>query len=143
MEDYFKELNLIDLISEKHKKLRGKVMRQWLEKKGEEITDTEAHMLGMLEIKSMTIAESARKVNVTRQAAHKCVKKLIDQGYVNINSIEGNRRDKMIVLTSKGKEYCYEMLKIKEGIEEEVAIKIGDENVEMLKRYLRESWIDE
>jgi DNA-binding MarR family transcriptional regulator len=142
MDEYFKELNLIDLISEKHKKLRGKVMKLWSEKKGEEITDTEAHMLAMLEIKSLTIAESARKVKVTRQAAHKCVKKLIDRGYVVLSSIEGNNRDKLIVLTPKGKEYCMEMLKIKEEIEEEIATKIGRENVELLKKYFRESWIE-
>lgn len=143
MEDYFKNLNLIDLISEKHKKLRGEVERLWLEKKGEEITDTETFMLAMLEIRSMTIAESARQICVSRQAAHKCAKKLIEKGYISMNSIEGNKRDKLIVLTTKGKEYCSEMLRLKNQIEEDIAKVIGRENVEMLKTYLRKNWISE
>jgi DNA-binding MarR family transcriptional regulator len=142
MDEYLKELNLIDLLSEKHKKLRREVMRLWLEKKGEEITDTEAHMLGMLEKKSMTMAESARKVNVSRQAAHKCAQKLIERGYIEMKAIEGNKRDKLIVLTKKGEEYCNEMLKLKEQIEEEISINIGRENVERLKVDLRKDWLD-
>jgi DNA-binding MarR family transcriptional regulator len=142
MDDYLKELNLIDLLSEKHKKLRREVMKLWLEKNGEEITDTQAHMLGKLELKGMTVAESARKINVSRQAAHKCAKKLIEQGYIVMNSIEGNKRDKLLLLTKKGEEYCNEMLKIKEQVEEEVSSNIGRENVEKLKIYLRRNWMD-
>ncbi|GKX68165.1 MarR family transcriptional regulator [Inconstantimicrobium mannanitabidum] len=141
MDDYLQELNLIDLISEKHKKLRREVMKLWLENGGEEVTDTEAHMLAMLEKSSLTIAESARKVGVTRQAAHKCAKKLIEQGYIKMEDIEGNKRDKLIVLTEKGKVYCSEMLKIKKKMEEEISMKIGRDNVEMIKMYLRRDWI--
>lgn len=140
MDDYLEELNLIDLLSEKHKKLRREVMKIWQEKNGEEITDTEAHLLGMLDKKSMTVAESARKVNVSRQAAHKCAKKLIEQGYITMKAIEGNNRDKLIVLTTKGEEYCSEMLKIKKQIEEDISVKIGHENVERLKTYMRKDW---
>jgi DNA-binding MarR family transcriptional regulator len=141
MNDYLETLNLIDLISEKHKKLRSEVMRLWLEEKGEEITDTEAHLLGMLEIKSMTVAESARKINLSRQATHKCARKLIEKDYIAMNAIENNKRDKMLTLTKKGKAYCDEMLKIKELIEQEVALNIGSENIEALKLYLRKDWI--
>ena len=38
MDDYLKDLNLIDLLSEKHKKLRKEVMKLWIEKNGEYIT---------------------------------------------------------------------------------------------------------
>lgn len=141
MDDYIKELNLIDLLSEKHKKLRREVMKLWLESDGNEITDTESHMLGMLERKSMTVAESARKINISRQATHKCAKKLIDLGFIKIEHIEGNKRDKLISLTEKGEEYCSEMLKIKERIEEEISKKLRHKNVEMLKKLLREDWI--
>ena len=49
MDDYLKDLNLVDLLSEKHKKLRKEVMKLWLEQHGEYITDSESHMLGMIE----------------------------------------------------------------------------------------------
>lgn len=142
MDDYLQELNFIDLISEKHKKLRKEVMKLWLEKHGEEITDTEAHMLAMLEKRNLTVAESARKVGVTRQAAHKCAKKLIEQGYIRMEDMEGNKRNKLLVLTEKGETYCDEMLKLKEKVEEEISMKIGRDNVEMIKKLLRKDWID-
>ena len=141
MDDYLKDLNLIDLLSEKHKKLRKEVMKLWIERNGEYITDTESHMLGMLDAKSMTVAEIARKMNISRQGAHKCAKKLIDSEYITMNAIEGNNRDKLLVLTKKGEEYCSEMLILKQRVEEEVCKNIGGENVEFLKEILRTDWI--
>lgn len=142
MDDYLKDLNLIDLLSEKHKKLRKEVMKLWIEKNGEYMTDTESHMLGMLDAKSMTVSEIARKVNISRQGAHKCAKKLIDSEYIIMNAIEGNNRDKLLVLAKKGEDYCSEMLILKRQLEEEIINNIGYENVEFLKGILRKSWID-
>lgn len=142
MSDYLKELHLVDLLSEKHKELRKKVMELWLQKDGEYISDTESHMLGMLEIKNMTVAECARKMNISRQATHKCSKKLIERGYIVTSSIEGNNRDILLALTERGDEYCSEMLKLKKTLEEEVAKKIGKENVKMLKNLLKKEWIE-
>ena len=141
MDDYLKDLNLIDLLSEKHKKLRKEVMKLWLVQQGEYITDTESHMLAMVDIKSMTVAEIARKMNISRQGAHKCAKKLIYSEYITMNAMEGNNRDKLLVLTKKGEEYCSEMLILKQQVEEEVCKNIGDENVEFLKEILRTDWI--
>ena len=142
MDEYLKDLNLIDLLSEKHKKLRKEVMKLWIEKNGEYITDTESYMLGMLDAKSMTVAEIARKVNISRQGAHKCAKKLIDSEYIIMNAIEGNNRDKLLVLAKKGEDYCREMLILKQQVEEEIINNIGHESVEFLKNLLRKSWID-
>ena len=142
MDEYLKNLNLVDLLSEKHKKLRKEVMELWLAQHGEYITNTESHMLGMLEAKSMTVAEVARKMNISRQGAHKCAKKLIDSEYITMNAIEGNNRDKLLVLTKIGEEYCNKMLILKQRVEEEVCKNIGCENVEFLKEILRTDWID-
>jgi DNA-binding MarR family transcriptional regulator len=141
MNDYLQNLNLIDLLSEKHKKLRKEVMKLWLERQGEYITDTESHMLGTLEAKSMTVAEIARKMNISRQGAHKCAKKLIDSEYIIINDIEGNNKNKLLVLTKKGEKYCSEMLILKQRVEKEVCNNIGSENVEFFKKFLKVNWI--
>lgn len=142
MENYLGTLNLIDLISEKHKKLRKEVMKLWDEKHSEYISDSEAHMLGTINIREMTVAEVARKMNISRQGAHKCAKKLIDNGYIMLKSVEGNNRDKLIVLTEKGEEYCTEMLVLKKQVEEEIINKLGIKNIEFLKDFLRKDWLD-
>jgi DNA-binding MarR family transcriptional regulator len=142
MNNYLETLNLIDLISEKHKKLRKEVMKLWDEKHSEYISDSEAHMLGTINIREMTVAEVARKMNISRQGAHKCAKKLIDREYIMLKSIEGNNRDKLIVLTNKGEECCTEMLVLKKQLEDSIIKKMGDENIEFLKDFLRRDWLD-
>lgn len=142
MKNYLETLNLIDLVSEKHKKLRKEVMKLWEEKHSEYISDSEAHMLGTLNIKAMTVAEIARRMNISRQGAHKCAKKLIDSEYIIMESIEGNNRDKLLVLTKKGEDYCNQMSILKKQVEEEVVNNIGYENVEFLKEFLRKDWVD-
>jgi DNA-binding MarR family transcriptional regulator len=142
MDNYLKDLNLIDLVSEKHKKLRKEVMKLWAKQHGEYISDSESHMLGTINIKETTVAEIARKMNISRQAAHKCSKKLIEGGYIIMKSIEGNNRDKLVILTLKGEAYCKEMLILKQEIEEEIVKKIGYDNVQFLKEILRKDWMD-
>lgn len=142
MENYLETLNLIDLISEKHKKLRKEVMKLWDEKHSEYISDSEAHMLGTINIREMTVAEVARKMNISRQGAHKCAKKLIDNGYIILKSVEGNNRDKLIVLTKKGEEYCTEMFILKKQLEDSIIKKMGDKNIQFLKEFLRKDWLD-
>lgn len=144
MDNYLGDLNLVDLVSEKHKKLRKEVMKLWVGQHDEYISDSESHMIhmiGTINIKEMTVAQIARKMNISRQGAHKCAKKLIDNEYIIMNAIEGNNRDKLLVLTKKGEEYCSEMLILKQRVEEEVCKNIGCENVEFLKEILRTDWI--
>ena len=104
MDNYLGDLNLVDLVSEKHKKLRKEVMKLWIAQHDEYISDSESHMIGTINIKEMTVAEIARKMNISRQGAHKCAKKLIDSEYIIMKSIEGNNRDKLLTLTKKGEE---------------------------------------
>jgi len=145
MDDYLGDLNLVDLVSEKHKKLRKEVMKLWLKQNDEYISDSESHMIHMIgnvNIKEITVAQIARKMNISRQGAHKCAKKLIDSEYIIMKAIEGNNRDKLLTLSKKGEEYCKEMLILKQQVEEEIINNIGYENVEFLKNILRKSWID-
>ena len=143
MNDYLKDLNIVDLVSEKHQQLRTKVRKLWIENGEEDINQTESHMLAMIEIKSMTIAETARRINMSRQAAHKCAQNLISRGYIIANNIEGNQRDKLIMITEKGKNYCANMLILKEEIENEIEKNIGKENLNKLRKCLKEKWIDD
>ena len=145
MDDYLGDLNLVDLVSEKHKKLRKEVMKLWVIQHDEYISDSESHMIhmiGNMNIKEMTVAQIARKMNISRQGAHKCAKKLIDSEYIIMKAIQGNNRDKLLTLSKKGEEYCKEMLILKQQVEEEIINNIGYENVEFLKNILRKSWID-
>ncbi|MBD7910790.1 MULTISPECIES: MarR family transcriptional regulator [Clostridium] len=140
MKDYLSNVSLIDLVSEKQQELRVKIVNIGEERWGESVTQSESNMLAVIEKENMTIAEAARKINVSRQAAHKCVQGLITRGYINTTSIEGNQRNKLIVLTDKGKKYCNEMIVIKREVEEEIEESIGKANIELLRQCLNSKW---
>ena len=140
MEEYIKNLNLIDLISEKHKELRKHTFEIRNNKNFDEISSAETHLIAMLSIKDMTIADCARKMGLSRQAVHRCSKDLIAENYIISISVEGNHRDKLLQLTEKGINHYNEMVLLKNELEKKIAKNIGIKNVEFLKELLKKEW---
>lgn len=138
MKEYIRGLNLIDQVSEKHKVLREKVT----ELSGDKLNHTETYILAKLELHSrLSISEISRQINISRQGAQKNINVLLDEGYVETVQVEGNSRDKYIALTPKGAEVCQRMLDIKQTIEQEIAARIGADQVKLLKALLAEDWL--
>lgn len=140
MKSYLENLNLIDLISEKHSELRIRVRNSWAEKGEEPITDTESHILALLEREPLTVSQIARKINISRQGTHKCAQCLISKDYIRVEAIEGNSRDKILLLTDKGIRFCNETLIIKEKFEADIKKSIGEDNFKILKETLKATW---
>lgn len=138
---------LIDLISDQHKELRRELMEQWSKQHPPESTDrmpmteTEAHFLAMLNQENLTVAESARRMNISRQGAHKCAKQLIERGYISLSEIEGNMKEKPLHLTQKGEEYTREMDQLKATIDQRILKKIGQEAYDYLLHAMDSRWI--
>lgn len=134
-----KDLNIIDLISEKHIILRRNVEERWKICEEEEISHTEALLLAKIKMEKISIAEVARQANISRQAMFKCAKKLEARGYLKF--VKNERNNKYTELTEKGKNYCEKSKELKEKIEEEISIILGKDNLEMLKNLLVKDWI--
>lgn len=132
-------LNIIDLISEKHIALRREVEERWSESGEEEITHTEAMLLAKINMGKISIAEVARQANISRQAMHKCAKKLEDRGYLKFISNENNQT--YTILTEKGVLYCEKSNELKEKIEKEIEDILGKENIKIIKKMLEKKWI--
>jgi DNA-binding MarR family transcriptional regulator len=138
MKEYILGLNLVDLISEKHKVLRDRVNMA----SGEKLNKTETHILAMLELHVMlSISEISRLISISRQGTQKTINNLLAGGYVDTAIVEGNSRDKHIVLTPRGAEVCRSMLEIKQDIESEIAARIGKDQMEVLRKLLTEDWL--
>ena len=114
----FQGLNIIDLISEKHAKLRKMVIEAWVESGEERVSDTESYMLALIEKNELTVAQIGRIIGISRQGAHKCAKSLIERGYLTMEN--RNYRGKELLLTDKGIRFCRETLILKEKFEEEI-----------------------
>lgn len=138
MNEYISGLNLVDMISEKHKVLRDKVNRM----SGEPLNKTETHILAMLEQHGvLSISEISRLISISRQGTQKTINNLLAEGYVDTAAKEGNSRDKPIVLTAKGTAACRSMLEIKQKIEAEITARIGREQVDLLRTLLTQDWL--
>ena len=112
-----------------------------LNKHIEKINQTESHILGIIEMDSRTVAEVAKEMNISRQAAHKCAQGMISRGYITSENREGSNKEKLLVLTEKGRQCNAEMLKIKVDIEKQVSEELGEPSVEIMKLLLRKKWI--
>lgn len=134
-----KKLNIIDLISEKHITLRREVEERWSKSGEEDITHTEAMLLAKINMGKISLAEVARQANVSRQAMHKCAKKLEEKGYLEFIASESNQT--YTCLTEKGVLYCKKSNELKDIIEEEITQKLGEENMKLIKKLLECEWI--
>ncbi|WP_342562919.1 MarR family transcriptional regulator [Paenibacillus sp. FSL R7-0345] len=138
MKEYILGLNLIDLVSEKHKVLREKVSSS----SGDPLNHTETHILAKLELHGrLSISDISRRISISRQGAQKVINALLERGYVETVQVEGNSRDKYITLTPEGQKVCDRMLEIKQTIEQEIAARIGGDQVKLLKQLLAEDWL--
>lgn len=138
MNDHMNHSNLIDLISDKHAFLRKKVS-EW---SNDDINKTEAHILAVLEAyERLSISEIGRRIGITRQGTHKSIQGLLAGGYIDVTQGQGNERDKQVVLTPKGLEYCRNAAMIKKRLEQLIADNLGQERVELLRKLLQEPWL--
>lgn len=142
MEPYFETENLVDLISDKHAKLRKMVIDTWIKNGEEEITDTESYMIAIIQRERTTVAQIAKKTGISRQGAHKCAKGLMERGYIEIENQQKNSRDKFLMITEKGKYFLRETLHIKQSIEEEIINSIGRDKFNILKDIFSNSWFE-
>lgn len=138
MDNHLQEMNLIDLLSEKHLALRKIVTDQ----DPDQINKTESHILAVLEAHQMlSISEISRIINISRQGTHKSIQGLLSRNYVEAVEVKGNQRDKNIILTQKGIECNQRMMITKIELEQRIANKLGAANVEHLKSLLKEEWL--
>lgn len=138
MNQYIKNLNLIDLVSEKHKELRRATRTIWND---DSFCDNKLHLISMLYVKKMTISESARQMDISRQAVHKFSKSLSEENLIKIEDNEENQKEKLMSLTEKGNNLYHELLDIKLKLENEIQKKIGQENLIFLKEILQNKWL--
>lgn len=141
MNSKMKNLDLIDMISERHVQLRSITEKLWNDNSDIYISNTEWYILARIyEKQQPTISYVSKNVYISRQATHKFIKHLEAKGLVEIKNVENNKKEKCIRLTSLGEE-CYEKnASLKAALEKKIADKIGMEQISFLKETLKSDW---
>lgn len=82
------------------------------------------------------ITDLAKALNISRQAAHKSVRRLVEVGVVSYELAPGSRRDRIARITDQGLEARKVGLEIAAGVERNFRERIGEEDLETLRSLL-------
>jgi DNA-binding MarR family transcriptional regulator len=133
-------LDLIDLLSERHSLVRRISEKAWNDQSEIYISNSEWYIMARIYKRQPSISYVTKNVEISRQAIHKFIKKLSEKGLVEIKNVENNKKEKCIQLTALGEE-CYEKNEaLKAQLENKIAAKIGTEQVTILKDLLKLDW---
>lgn len=133
-------LDLIDLLSERHIATRRISESAWNDASEIHISNSEWYIMAKIYKKQPTIAYVTKNVDISRQAIHKFIKSLAAKGLVEVQNVENNRKEKCIRLTALGEEYYEKHEALKVQLENEIAEKIGKDQMKILKDILRADW---
>jgi DNA-binding MarR family transcriptional regulator len=133
-------LDLIDLLSERHSLVRRISEKAWNDQSEIYISNSEWYIMARIYKKQPSISYVTKNVEISRQAIHKFIKNLSEKGLVEIKNVENNKKEKCIQLTALGEE-CYETNEaLKAQLEKKIQEKIGVEQVNILKDILKLDW---
>jgi DNA-binding MarR family transcriptional regulator len=133
-------LDLIDLLSERHSLVRKISEQAWNAQSEIYISNSEWYIMARIYNKKPTISYVTKNVEISRQAIHKFIQKLSEKGLVEVKNVENNKKEKCIQLTALGVE-CYEKNEaLKAQLENKIAEKIGADQVKILKDLLKLDW---
>ncbi len=141
MSDFLASLSLIDLISEKHKELRSLVLEQVRTLCEHPIAEHELYLLSLIRYQPLSISEAARFMKVSRQAAHKSTKHLIELGYVAQSEDTQNRRQARLQLTAQGELLYQKTEGVKQALQQQLSEKIGHQQLQQLCQLLQQQWL--
>lgn len=133
-------LDLIDLLSERHISTQGISECAWNETSDIHISNSEWHIMARIYKKQPTISYVTKNVDISRQAIHKFIKNLVTKELVEVQNVENNKKEKCIRLTTLGEE-CYEKNEaLKIQLENKITEKIGADQMKILKDLLKTNW---
>ena len=114
---------------------------EWMEREMVELNKTSKYRGSIKEIRlfnalrgqEKSISELARIMNISRQAVHKTAHKLVDLGFLELISEDGNKKNKIIKITTLGQEIRKQGAEHLMQIEEKLSWDIGERNLEFMK----------
>jgi DNA-binding MarR family transcriptional regulator len=90
--------------------------------------------------RELTISDLAKLMNISRQAVQKTISTLVDHGLMELTESPDNRSAKLIKISDKGRKMQLWSKQVIDNAEKELAAKIGQEKLELLKKILGEDW---
>ena len=117
---------------------------EWMEREMLELNKTSKYRGSITEIRlfnalrgqEKSISELARIMNISRQAVHKTAHKLVDLGFLELISEDGNKKNRIIKITTLGQEIRKQGAEHLMEIEKRLSWNLGKRNLEFIKTIL-------
>ena len=117
---------------------------EWMEREMVELNKTSKYRGSITEIRlfnalrgqEKSISELARIMNISRQAVHKTAHKLVDLGFLELISEDGNKKNRIIKITTLGQEIRKQGAEHLMEIEKRLSWNLGKRNLEFIKTIL-------
>ena len=117
---------------------------EWMEREMVELNKTSKYRGSISEIRlfnalrgqEKSISELARIMNISRQAVHKTAHKLADRGFLELISEDGNKKNRIIKITTLGQEIRKQGAEHLMEIERRLSWNLGERNLEFMKTIL-------
>jgi DNA-binding MarR family transcriptional regulator len=104
------------------------------------LTPGQTRLLSLMGGRAQSMAELARRLAISRQAAHKRVMELCKRGILELRDDPERGNSKLVYYTEKGREVNRRGAQIIERIEQRIASRIGEPKLEALRKLLNEDW---
>jgi DNA-binding MarR family transcriptional regulator len=104
------------------------------------VTPTQVQLFAVLDTSGTTVSELARRMGVTRQTAHQAVQGLVAAGLLEQVPDPTSLRQRLIRRTAEGELAHRQAESILDGLERQLARRIGAEAVEGLRAALEAPW---
>lgn len=83
-------------------------------------------------------SELARSMGISRQAVHLALRRLEDVGVIRLELMPGSQRDKIAIVTDRGREAQRHVSQLLGQLEQDITDRIGQENLTTLRSILSE-----
>jgi len=104
------------------------------------VTPAMSRLYGHIRREPVGLSELARQLGVSRQAIHKMVGEAVQMGFLELVDSEEDKRIKLVRFSEKGLRMAESARQEMESIEQRVAEKIGQKDLEELRRILAKAW---
>lgn len=106
-----------------------------------EITRAQVHLGAFVDTQQGSrMSEVARRMGISRQAAHKTITELVAQGIVELSEDPTHRGAKLVKLAARGRRLEVDVRRALETLEQSLAERIGPRRLEELRRALAAEW---
>ncbi|ACO77944.1 regulatory protein, MarR family [Azotobacter vinelandii CA] len=132
--------SLRQLLRERHEWMEARIF-EGAERKGYGgITPAMSRLYGQISREPIGLSELARQMGISRQAIHKMVGEGVQAGFLELVDSEEDRRIKLVRFSLEGLRMADAARQEMESIEQELAERIGGEDLEELRRILAKAW---